>query len=52
MPFPRTAVRRWHSVNVRPDVHEVQKGWRIETLIVFLLADVLLEPRLLLALTN
>ena len=52
MPFPRTAVRIWRSVNVRPDVHDVQKVWRMETLIVFLLADVLLEPRLLHALTN
>ena len=49
---PRTASRVWHLVNVRPDVHEVQKVWRMEIWIVFLLADVLLQSCLLHALTN
>ena len=52
MPFPRIAVRIWRSVHVRPDVHEVHKVCRLTTLIVFSLADALLEPCLLHALTN
>ena len=45
-------MRIWYSVHVRPGVHEMQKVWRMETLIVFSLADVLLEPCLLHALTD